>query len=640
MQPDLSSKQKLTDFARPNLPPRSHLHCLDPVGVGTSEVECLTSYIVRLAESHSVSVESLCRWKILPNLLGQRVGILRQDRRVRTDAIYRSSWMLNGLNPTARAFTKALEILTLQTGLEKLTCAPWGTGVPSMFLSRKSLAWCPECYDEWREAGKGIYAPLSWTIKAVSVCVKHKRVLEFSCFACGRAPGYLAANAQSGGCSRCHKLLELRKCEDSLGINNVNEGDARYQHWAAQTIGDWIKSAQTLPSPPTRDIILKTISQCIRRLAGGSDRVFAHLIDVSEQCIYNWRAKKIVPSLDYVLKICFKLGGALASFITGESFIDEVMQRGHLDELIHYNLKKCSRRGSKIRELLARCLKEVPPPSLHNIAMRIELKSVNQLRKASPELCKKITARHRNFVKEQGHSPATRNRNLIRRALERALKENPPPPLSQLAISLNYSGGASLSKSFRDLCRAILDKREDYRKAYLAKLRLELQAAIKECPPPALRQVASRLGLTSTSRLGVAAPELCRILIERHTQWKGSQRESVLRDALLEYPPRPLSYIIAQYNYQYCVLKKSHPALCHLIVERYAAYNKESVKEKRSIFKEEIRQAALTLLAQGLHPSGKQIKRLLKASMIDHAAFARLFREVKSELKIPDWCLP
>jgi hypothetical protein len=36
------------------LPPRSRLYHLSPIGVGTSEVESLTGYLVRLAAAHSV----------------------------------------------------------------------------------------------------------------------------------------------------------------------------------------------------------------------------------------------------------------------------------------------------------------------------------------------------------------------------------------------------------------------------------------------------------------------------------------------------------------------------------------------------------------------------------------------------------
>lgn len=41
--------------------PRSTLHALEPIGLGTPEVESLLSYFCRLAVSHSVSAAALCR---------------------------------------------------------------------------------------------------------------------------------------------------------------------------------------------------------------------------------------------------------------------------------------------------------------------------------------------------------------------------------------------------------------------------------------------------------------------------------------------------------------------------------------------------------------------------------------------------
>src|ERR1044071_2135600 len=52
----------------PDLPPRGRLYSLEPVGVDTPEVESLSSYIVRLAEEHSVTVGTLFRQELMPNL--------------------------------------------------------------------------------------------------------------------------------------------------------------------------------------------------------------------------------------------------------------------------------------------------------------------------------------------------------------------------------------------------------------------------------------------------------------------------------------------------------------------------------------------------------------------------------------------
>jgi hypothetical protein len=47
------------DMTAPVIPPRSRLFHINPVGLGTPLVECLTSYISRVAQAHSISPGAL-----------------------------------------------------------------------------------------------------------------------------------------------------------------------------------------------------------------------------------------------------------------------------------------------------------------------------------------------------------------------------------------------------------------------------------------------------------------------------------------------------------------------------------------------------------------------------------------------------
>src|ERR1017187_8404506 len=46
-------------MAVPSIPKRSRLYSLEPMNVGTAEVESLTGYVARLAEAHCVTVSDL-----------------------------------------------------------------------------------------------------------------------------------------------------------------------------------------------------------------------------------------------------------------------------------------------------------------------------------------------------------------------------------------------------------------------------------------------------------------------------------------------------------------------------------------------------------------------------------------------------
>ena len=53
-------------LALPIMPPHSILYSIPPIGIGTGDVECLTSYICRLADAHCVSPTNLFRYQIEP----------------------------------------------------------------------------------------------------------------------------------------------------------------------------------------------------------------------------------------------------------------------------------------------------------------------------------------------------------------------------------------------------------------------------------------------------------------------------------------------------------------------------------------------------------------------------------------------
>jgi len=56
------------DLQQPNIPRRSRLYYLEPVGIGTPHVESLTSFLIRLAQSHCVDVTVLITKEIATHI--------------------------------------------------------------------------------------------------------------------------------------------------------------------------------------------------------------------------------------------------------------------------------------------------------------------------------------------------------------------------------------------------------------------------------------------------------------------------------------------------------------------------------------------------------------------------------------------
>ena len=67
----MQSSNKLTIYDSwtinyPTIPARSRLFPIEPIGLGTPYVESLTSYLARLAESHTVLLGNLATHQIKP----------------------------------------------------------------------------------------------------------------------------------------------------------------------------------------------------------------------------------------------------------------------------------------------------------------------------------------------------------------------------------------------------------------------------------------------------------------------------------------------------------------------------------------------------------------------------------------------
>lgn len=144
-----------SDFERVLMAPRSRLYHLEPIGVGTAEVESLTSYISRLAEVHAVSVKSLVVHEISQQL---DTPYARQPHLIKSFWVLSST--LNSCSTSTNKWLSALASLTCRRDLHPLTMTVWQHVMPTRRLVRANQAWCPHCYDEWRQSGRPIYQPL------------------------------------------------------------------------------------------------------------------------------------------------------------------------------------------------------------------------------------------------------------------------------------------------------------------------------------------------------------------------------------------------------------------------------------------------------------------------------------------------
>lgn len=402
----------------PTIPPRSRLFHLEPVGVGTPETESLTGYVARLAEAHGVTTRELVRHEILPFLgrehlaAAYNAGLLSAFWRNETRA-------LNGTRTLARNLVRALETLTGRQNLRFLTLLTWSEVLPVQHLQRRSRAWCPACYEGWRQSGHVVYEPLLWSLVAVTVCPQHRRRLRLVCPypECRRPSPWLSSRSRSGHCAACGRWLgDAGEAELTEG-QVLSEEEMRTQAWTAHAVGELIAAAPDLTTPPRQEQVRRAVAASVDNLTGGNRRAWARRMGLGMETIANWYWGESRPSLWFLLQACSRLGTTPLRFLGGDlgSASHSPGKRPLPGELPHrppWAHKAIDH--AAVRSALEAVLAgdELPPPSLREVAERLG-HTHNNLRHHFPELCRAISERFLSYQTMQGAQTRARVRDEV-----------------------------------------------------------------------------------------------------------------------------------------------------------------------------------------------------------------------------------
>lgn len=446
---------KALDLQKPTIPTRSHLYCLEPIGLGTPYVESLTGYVQRLAEAHCVSTGTLIVSKIAP-LTKKEYVFTGKERDIAK--IYGSRPTLNGTGAIGTAFVQALETLTLCSNLSFLTMLTWAEVVFPRSLLRWVQAWCPLCYREWQESRKVIYEPLIWALKVVMVCPRHpQQVLQTCCPNCHQQLRWLAWRSQPGYCSKCRGWLGIPP--DTQDVSNskiLADGELKYQLWTIDNLGELIANAPFVSAPP-QERIKQLISTCVNKTPTGKINTFARLLKVNGSTVYQWYTGRTIPQLSTLLEVCYLLKISLLDCLCQE--VDTLKLDQLAIEISNRQQPKTKnpRRRYELKQLqqaLLAALDEYPVPTLKNIAERIGC-NVNTFRRQCPDLCRDLSKQRTEY----------RNRRIeqCRSKLLLLLEKDISQPLSLLEVSRQIEiSQKTLRNYFPDLCFAISKQYMDF----------------------------------------------------------------------------------------------------------------------------------------------------------------------------------
>ncbi|MGO9896836.1 MAG: hypothetical protein ACLPX8_21755 [Bryobacteraceae bacterium] len=280
---------------------------------------------------------------------------------------------------------------------------------------------------------------------------------------------------------------------------------------------------------------------------------------------------------------------------------------------------------NELRRILSKCLREEPPPSVAEIARRLEFHSEDTLRFREPDLCRQIAARPRGSgIAVNSAKPTFKNSEgrRLENILRDHLAQERPLSLKEIASKLGYKADNAIRARFPELCRAITAKRKLHPGRGKEKVRLALQAARTESPPPSLMQIARRLGFSSEEALSTADPEMC---AASHRQWRREwieeQRDDLgrsIREWLATEPAPTVTTVCLHFNISWCYFQSRFPDQEAEVVRRAA----ERVRMEREFRAVQMRNAVFEIVLK-LHnertfPSLSRVKSALSQALAGH----------------------
>lgn len=153
----------------PVTPARSVLYHLAPIARGTALRESLSSFVLRLADQHTIAPSALM---LVP-------GIGPRCSRAAPQVAWKQSYF-NGNSSVAMIWSTELARLTGHNRLDDLTLLSLTRVVSARGLVSETRKWCPQCLGD-RERDSTPYGQLIWDIAAVDACAVHGVQLVFKC---------------------------------------------------------------------------------------------------------------------------------------------------------------------------------------------------------------------------------------------------------------------------------------------------------------------------------------------------------------------------------------------------------------------------------------------------------------------------
>ena len=274
-------------------PTVSYFYPIKPINIGTPMVECLNSYLKRLADAHNVKLRTLVSHIIF--LHPEKRHLLSKEPQLGSFTNQASYY---SMAKSTSIIAESLELLTLQKGFKYMTMLTWKNVVYSQDLYNFDKKWCPHCLDEWKKVDEDIYEPFIWYFDCATVCLKHKRKLEVLCPnpKCRRKQA--AIRQSRGHCYVCGNWLGQTEYDFSEKQYEITQRD----EWINKSIGELLQVAPYIV-PPTIEELALMLEQYVTVLFQNDHRQFCKALGIHPMTLKAIMLRKKRISLQALLSL-------------------------------------------------------------------------------------------------------------------------------------------------------------------------------------------------------------------------------------------------------------------------------------------------------------------------------------------------
>ena len=280
---------------------------VEPIGRETEEVESFSSYVLRLAKVHGVSVGRM--------LTELKAAYTRENpgwqEETVTDA--NPATLADMVRPVDSA-AELLEVVEHYTGVSGLRSTTFQAlrqaCYRSVGLFHNHMRWCPACFEEDLNLGMTPYFRLLWSFKDVTHCHKHGVPIVTRCPKCF---GRQNSTSRVRGIHLCRKcktpLLEKHRSEEAA--DRADESDYR-------DLRELTGFVASNPSLVFEDGAARRLLQAIfdRVWDLEDEREFWKILPKEQSLMISYGDKKLTMKM--LRRIAYRLGISLPGLLAGE----------------------------------------------------------------------------------------------------------------------------------------------------------------------------------------------------------------------------------------------------------------------------------------------------------------------------------